>query len=123
MPYYEVIYETGAHSVLNSESDEQVMEGLNNHHERALNGMRGQLESSSSRHPSHDAMHGPGAPVPVATHQAERVKRVLRYDTHPGDSTDFDTSPRVDPASKHPHESNYGMAQTGELDLTQWGIN
>lgn len=124
MPYYEVIYETGAHSVLFGENDEAIREGLVEHHTRALNGGPGQLASSSSKHPSHDEMHGAAAPVPIAAHAAERVKKVLVYpDAHPGDSVDHSTQPRVDPDAKHPHASNYVMPESHELDLTQWGIS
>lgn len=63
MKYYEVIYETGSHSVMSGESDQEVRDALEVHHERAVNGMEG----------------GPsGQP-------AERVKKVLIYDEHPGD--------------------------------------
>lgn len=59
--FYEVIYETGAHAVLYGvESD--VLEGLAEQHRRAKEGEDG----------------GP------AGHPAERVKRVLVYDEHPG---------------------------------------
>lgn len=63
MNYYEVIYETGAHSVVSGEDDKEVLKGIKAQHERAVNGE-------------------PGGP---AGHPAERVKAVLKYDKHPGD--------------------------------------
>ena len=63
MPYYEVIFETGDHSIAFAESEEEMRQGLEVHHERAKAGMQG----------------GP------AGHRAERVKRVLEYDRHPAD--------------------------------------
>lgn len=63
MSYYEVIYETGAHSVVSGDSDKEVLKGIREQHQRAVNGQDG----------------GP------AGHPAERVKTVLKYDKHPGD--------------------------------------
>ena len=63
MSYYEIIYETGAHSVVSGDSDKEVLKGIKAHHDRAVNGE-------------------PGGP---AGQPAERVKAVLKYDRHPGD--------------------------------------
>lgn len=63
MNYYEVIYETGAHSVVSGESDDEALRGIREQHKRAVNGEDG----------------GP------AGHPAERVKAVLKYDRHPAD--------------------------------------
>lgn len=63
MPFYEVIYETGAHSVVQGDDDEAVIGGLREQQRRALEGEDG----------------GP------AGHAAERVKRVLKYDEHPAE--------------------------------------
>jgi hypothetical protein len=59
--YFEVIYETGAHAVVHG-TEEEVLGGLTEHHRRATEGELG----------------GP------AGQPAERVKRVLVYDEHPG---------------------------------------
>ncbi|HEY6019354.1 MAG TPA: hypothetical protein VIY48_05445, partial [Candidatus Paceibacterota bacterium] len=59
--FYEVIYETGTHSVIFAESDEDALPGLNEHHRRAVEGEEG----------------GPTG------HAAERIKKVLKYEEHP----------------------------------------
>src|SRR6516164_7785968 len=61
--YYEVIYETGTHSIVSGESDEEVLGGLRAHQARATAGDLG----------------GP------AGHPAERISKILVYDRHPGD--------------------------------------
>lgn len=63
MPYYEVIYETGSHSVAYAENDEEMTRGLAEQHARARNGM-------------------PGGPT---GHPAERISSVEVYDKHPAD--------------------------------------
>jgi hypothetical protein len=65
MSYYEVIYETGAHSVVSGD-EKEVLKGLKEQHRRAVNGE-------------------PGGP---AGQPAERVKTVLKYDKHPNDFSD-----------------------------------
>jgi hypothetical protein len=62
--YYEVIYETGAHSIASYDDDEQALSALNAHQERAKAGM--------------PALAGSDVP-------AERIARVLVYDHHPAD--------------------------------------
>ena len=63
MPYYEIVYETGAHGVAFYEDDEERDAALAGHHTKALSGERG----------------GPSG------HPAERINKVLDYgDTHPG---------------------------------------
>lgn len=61
MNYYEVIYETGTHSIIAADSDEEALRGLVAHHARAVQGETG----------------GPTG------HPAERIKKVLKYDKHP----------------------------------------
>lgn len=61
--FYEVIYENGEVSVLSGDSDEEILEGLRNHHDRAVNG-------------------GKNGPQDLP---ASRIKRVLVYSDHPGD--------------------------------------
>jgi len=67
--YYEVIFETGTHSVMSGESDEEVVAALQNHQARAEAGELG----------------GP------AGQPAERIKEVLVYDKHPADYKSDDT--------------------------------
>jgi len=62
--YYEVIYETGAHSIAQYDDDEQALAALKAHHERAKNGQ--------------PALAGSDVP-------AERIARVLVYEQHPSD--------------------------------------
>lgn len=127
MPFYEVIFESGAHSVAEYEDDTQATEGLQAHHNRALNGEAG----------------GP------AGQPAERLKRVLVYDRHPAEYGSTFTAPpkqitdavnRVIKSSgdqvdipevistlfqeadsmvtgNHPHESQYKMQEERELEL------
>ena len=134
MPYYEVVYEGGAHSIMCVETEEEMLEGVSEQHRRAMNGEKG----------------GPAQDAP-----AERVVRVLEYDRHPNDfnleqavaadeaksafkdalaaNTDADgavdwtmlladmrnvTNPTV---PSGPHESNYKMEAVGEVDPKKWG--
>lgn len=61
MPYYEIIYETGTHSIAFYEDDDEANAALSAHHERALSGQVG----------------GPTG------HAAERIVKALVYDVHP----------------------------------------
>jgi hypothetical protein len=63
VPYYEIIYETGAHGVAFYENDEEMASALKAHHARAASGERG----------------GPGG------HPAERIAKALEYEDHPAD--------------------------------------
>jgi hypothetical protein len=67
MPYYEIVYEPGNHSLAHYESDEEATNALNAHHERAKTGEAGITGSG-----------GPEWP-------AERIARVFVYDNHPAD--------------------------------------
>lgn len=64
MPFYEVIYEDGTHGVMCTDSEEEMLDGVSEQHRRATAGEKG----------------GPAQDAP-----AERVVKVLRYDTHPDD--------------------------------------
>src|SRR5215469_1744842 len=61
--WYEVIYETGTHSVISADSDEEALRGLRAHQARAEAGELG----------------GP------AGHSAERIQKILVYDRHPAE--------------------------------------
>jgi hypothetical protein len=76
MQHAEVIYETGAHSVVSVDSLDELKAGLAEHHRRATTGEDG----------------GP------AGHTAERIKRVILYDYHPAD---FNVGGKLDAASVH----------------------
>lgn len=70
--YYEIIYETGEHSVACYQDDEEAARALSEHHRRAMNG-----EKFQTRDPQ-DTPAGP----------ATRIKRVIKYSEHPVDLTE-----------------------------------
>lgn len=127
--FYEIIFETGNHSVAQYGSDEEARDAVLSHHNRALKGEKAQATNQEM---------GP----------AERVKKVLKYDSHPVDYTasqaavasdvsaaveeainenkigDLVSVPEVAAAVREissplvdsgPHESNYKMPESGEL--------
>jgi hypothetical protein len=131
MPFYEVIYETGEHSIMSGADDAEVLAGISEQHRRATMGEDG----------------GP------AGHTATRVKRVLKYDEHPGSLYESQTVPTKevekwfsDAIKEHQigdlvsvpqliaslrtgldslitttaHESNYKMKEVTELDPKSW---
>jgi hypothetical protein len=123
MPFYEVIYENGQFSVMNCDSDEEAAEGLKEQHRRAVNGEAG----------------GPDG------RNANRISKVFVYDVHPNEynpsqelntkdaaaaTKNSTTAPEmiiaiqaaVHPMESEsgPHESNFKMESTGELDSTTW---
>lgn len=134
--FAEVIYETGAHSIISYEDEAEMLAGLKEQQRRAIAGERG----------------GPTG------HPAERIKKVLLYDEHPGDymlsglvdasKLKSDTSSMIDKVSMggqasvwelisqlrqymtalipardklSAHESWYKMSETGELELENAG--
>lgn len=132
MPFYEVIFETGDHSIVQADTDEEVQTAMAEQHTRAKSGL-------------------PGGP---AGNRAERVTRVLKYDMHPGDDSlvnmvdpkgatarfkevldDADVTDQgqvalsaLSEALVPPvvldtpvHESNYAYKESAELDPTTWG--
>ena len=132
--FYEIIYETGNHSIAMYESDDEAIRAISEHHRRAKNGEKAQATNEQM---------GP----------AERIVKVLKYDEHPADysasgavdSQDVTaavekaiadkghgglvsvmevaaavrdvSSPTVDSA---PHDSNYKMKEVGNLDRSRW---
>jgi hypothetical protein len=130
MPFYEVIFEPGYHSVMEADSDEDVLAFATEQHSRAKSGL-------------------PSGP---AGDRADRVARIFRYDEHPGDDahvTNLDekqTTARlkevmeqVDMSAPNSlqvvaenlvppvvldtpvHESNYAYKESGELNPEDWG--
>jgi len=79
LPYYEIIYEPGTISVAQYESDEEALSALKAHNERAKTGMPATPQSTARTDLA------PGDVATVGTWPAERIKRVLVYDQHPGD--------------------------------------
>jgi hypothetical protein len=130
LKYYEIIYETGNHSIAAYEDDEEAKNAVSAHHNRAKSGQSAQASNPEM---------GP----------AERIVKVLKYDEHPatlnegqvataeevvntvqeairedavGELVSVQTiaaavrdmsNPTVD---SDPHESNYKMQEVGELD-------
>ena len=133
MPYYEVIYETGEHSVISGDDDASALAGIAEQHRRATAGEQG----------------GPSGI------QATRVKRVLKYDDHPGSLYESQAVPvktakdwfdqavkdnavgdlvsiaevvsslrmAVDPlVESGAHESNYKAQEATELSNKDWEV-
>lgn len=129
MLFYEVIYESGNHSIMAVESEDEMLEGVKTHHARAVAGDIG-------------GPHGTAA---------ERVSRVLKYESHPGDLYEEQVLPASEVKSlvteltknkaeinvmelaaavrdlsnpqmeSGPHESNYKMDAVAEIAPTKWG--
>lgn len=133
MPYYEIIYETGAHSISFAADDDEALSGIRAQHNRARSGL-------------------PGGP---AGNPGERVARVLKYKKHPATYGEAQTM-TVEGLKKvvsdlakgladengvvrthdltqalllehnaviensEPLETNYKMAEDEELDKTLW---
>ena len=133
MYWYEVIYETGEHSVMSAESDEEALRGISEQHRRATAGE-------------------PGGPSGII---ATRVKRVLKYNEPPGSLYESQAVPvkeaqkwidealkahtvgdlvsvpelvaalrnGVDPlVTSGPHESNFKAKEVTELDPKSWEV-
>ena len=130
MPFYEVIFENGEHSIIEGD-DDSVLSGVKEQHRRATAGEV-------------------GGPAGV---QAVRVKRVLKYDEHPGSLYESQAVPAkdvekwfADAVKKNqmgdlvsvpqlvaalrdgvgslvvsgPHDTNYKMKEAAELDAKDW---
>lgn len=68
--YYEILYETGAHSVACYEDDEEMLAAVTAHHARATNGELGLNVAGG--------------------HNAERIVKVLKYEVNPGEGVPVD---------------------------------
>lgn len=134
--FYEIVYETGNHSIAQYHDDEEAAKALTEHHRRAKNGELG----------------GP----PGTKHPAERVARVFVYNYHPADhgagqeKSPADVTKAVNdaiaanlvdgtvqvheiaaavrdlsnptvPNKAHPHDSNYKAPESRELSNVVWG--
>jgi len=133
MYWYEIIYETGEHSVISAEDDDTALRGIAEQHRRAASGEAG----------------GPSGII------ATRVKRVLKYNEPPGSRYESQAVPtkelekwlesaikknavgdlvslpeviaslrdEVDPlVESSPHESNFKMQEVSELDSKLWEV-
>lgn len=132
--FYEIIYETGNHSIAMYKDDDEAIGALTEHHRRAKAG-----ENAQESHPEMGS--------------AERIVKVLKYDKHPADYNeaqvlnvdelmglvesvvkekavgDLISVPELASAVRDmsspiveskPHESNYKMGEKGKLDASQW---
>lgn len=137
MPFYEIIFETGNHSIAMYEDDDEASRALTEHHRRAKAGEAAQATNEQM---------GP----------AERVAKVLKYDQHPAEYMltqtvsveeletavseainankvgDLVSVPEValavamatsPVAISGPHDSNYKMEESGRLDASRWDSN
>jgi hypothetical protein len=77
MPYYEIVYETGNHSVAYYEGDDEAQTALRAHHEKAKTG-------ESATPASTERTDVEGVPGPTAW-PAERIAKVYKFDAHPAD--------------------------------------
>jgi|SRR6266576_1208971 len=76
MPWYEIVYETGNHSVAFYGSDDEANVALNAHQERARSGETATPQSTERT----DIGAIPSAPT---SWPAERIAKVYKYDDHP----------------------------------------
>jgi hypothetical protein len=81
VPYYEVIFETGNHSVAQYNDDDEAQNALRAHHARATSGQLGTPQSQ----PRSDLTDADLALAGQTQWPAERIVRVLKYDNHPAD--------------------------------------
>ncbi len=96
MPYYEIIYETGSHSLGNYKDDEEMFAAVKAHHARAIAGEVG----------------GPSG------HRAERIARVEKYSVHPG-SVGEGSSLSADEAKAQLDEALKASTEGDVVDLAQ----
>ena len=108
MPFVEVIYETGVSGIAFYDTEEEAVEGLMAHHNRAVNGQ-------------------PGGPIGAP---AERIKRALDYgDKHPNDYNTDDTMSadvaleEVTSLIKACAASNEGVIPLGQLAVEVRGLS
>jgi|SRR5687768_9653722 len=143
MPFYELIYETGAVSVANYADDAECLRAVSAHHDRAKTGVPALTTPDNE----------PNRP-------SERIARVLKYDVHPVEygtgqeiavdevksklnealtNLEHDGTVRVpdlaaavrDMSSplvslkdrKSMHDSNYKMQEAEELSSDRWDNN
>lgn len=86
MKYAEIIFETGAKSVLSYENEDEVRRFIAEHHRRAINGEPGAPQDQTERP---DLSHADFAIMPsidrMKERPAERISKVYLYDKHPAD--------------------------------------
>lgn len=121
MPKFaEVIYETGAHSIISIDDMDEFKAGLAEHHRRAMSGEPGAPQEQYGRndvdpadfavYPSLDAMK---------SRPAERIKRVFVYDQHPADLVPVgnDGTTEVDVDSVNELVSGMADTSSGKVNM------
>lgn len=83
MKHAEVIYETGAHSIMSVDDEDEFRGGLLEQHKRAVNGEPGSAQDWEERYDVTEDQKR--AAFAIASRPAERVKRIIMYDRHPAD--------------------------------------
>jgi hypothetical protein len=132
MPHYETIFEDGSYSIASYKNDEEALQAITAHHERATKGEPALLSDPEGRV------------------KATRIVKVLKYDEPPGDLLEAQVLPEdqvkkeletaISDSTKdgvtdlrelaarirdlsnplvvsEPHESNYKAKETEELSL------
>ena len=79
MPYYEIVYETGNHSIAEYADDEEASNALQAHHDKAKTGQSATPESQTRTDLGDAPVAGP------TSWPAERIAKVYKYDKHPAD--------------------------------------
>lgn len=139
MPFYEIIYETGAHSLASYDTDAEAAAAADSHNSRAVTG-----QPSGSDYITYSEA---GDPIATKAPPAERVVKVLKYEEHPAEYNIAQTLSKEDAVKEvkkaidnltvadqvsapelagairdlttplipdsGPHESNYKMAEVG----------
>lgn len=87
MPKYaEIIFETGAKSVISYEDEDELKNFLTEHHRRAVQGLPGASQDQEERSDIDYSQPGNVHPDRAKQRPAERIFNVLEYgDTHPAD--------------------------------------
>jgi hypothetical protein len=96
LPYYEVIYEDGSHSIAQYDDDDEALSAINAHVERAKQGIPGTAANSTPRVDLDIAT----LPVEQQRWPAQRVAKVYVYDEHPADYADHASTLSADVAKK-----------------------
>jgi hypothetical protein len=115
MPYAEVIYEDGSNSLVAFESEEELQEGLANHHQRALDGAPGAAQDQTERtdlDPS-DFTNMP----PLEFMMSRPAVRIHEVNIYEEDPTTGYTDKQLD--AKAVTELVKGMTDQGTVDMEQ----
>lgn len=118
MKYAEVIYETGDKSVVSYDDLDELKGGLYEQHRRAIAGEPGSAQDYNTRSDLGAAEEA--AAHRIATRPAERVKRVILYDTHPADLVSVGNEGNQPIDSQQAHKLVDAMTQgDGSLNMHQ----